>query len=82
MKNEKCFCLKGFVLSNNEAGNKDLQRCDACDVFADDEEAKQYVLDYITNTGKHLEDIVYSYTNTNESIVWKPTVDKGNGKRI
>lgn len=51
--NEKCSCLKGFVLSNNEDGDKDLQRCDACDVFADDEEAKQYVLAFIKNIGKH-----------------------------
>ena len=25
---------------------------------------------------------IYSYTNTNPPITWKPPIDKGNGKRI
>ena len=52
----------GWVLSNNEAGYKDLQKCDACRVFQWDEDAKKSALeyikdiqDYITNTGFHEE---------------------------
>jgi hypothetical protein len=42
-----------FVLSNNEAGYRDLQRCDECDFFASDDAAKAYVKTYMENTEKH-----------------------------
>ena len=52
----------GWVLSNNEEGYKDLQKCDACRVFEWDKDAKasalkyiKYVLDYLTNTGIHMD---------------------------
>ena len=33
-----------FLLSNDENGNDDLQKCDECNYFKSDDEAKQYVL--------------------------------------
>ena len=54
----------GWVLSNNEEGYKDLQKCDDCRVFEWDEDAKasalkyiKDVLDYLTNTGIHMDKI-------------------------
>jgi|7_EtaG_2_1085326.scaffolds.fasta_scaffold01146_24 hypothetical protein len=38
-----------FILSNNEMGIRDLQRCDECNFFSDDSEAKAYVRTYIDN---------------------------------
>ena len=36
-----------FLLSNDENGNDDLQKCDECNYFKSDDEAKQYVLKFI-----------------------------------
>ena len=49
----------GWVLSNNEAGYKALQTCDACRVFESDEEAKVSALEYI----KDIHDCI---TNTDD----------------
>ena len=44
---------QGFVLSNNEKEEKDLQKCDTCQTFVSDTEAKLFVLDYIKNKGRN-----------------------------
>jgi uncharacterized Zn finger protein len=49
---DTCGGMK-FVLSNNEKGYRDLQRCDDCGGFESDLDAKKYVLTYIENTEKH-----------------------------
>ena len=36
-----------FILSNDEEGNDDLQRCDECNYFESDDDAKNYVLKFI-----------------------------------
>ena len=36
-----------FILSNDEKGNDDLQRCDECNYFESDDDAKNYVLKFI-----------------------------------
>jgi len=42
------FCVgHGFILSNDELGNDDLQKCDECNDFKSDDDAKKYVLKYI-----------------------------------
>jgi len=48
-KMEECEVCRdyGFVLSNDEDGKNDLQRCDTCNEFESDEEAKQFVLKFI-----------------------------------
>ncbi len=42
-----CHDMK-FILSNDESGNPDLQRCDECDYFTSDDQAKAYVLEFIS----------------------------------
>ena len=44
---------QGYVLSNNEKEEKDLQKCDTCQTFVSDCEAKLFVLDYIKNKGRN-----------------------------
>ena len=39
-----------FFLSNNEEGFRDLQKCDECNVFESDSDAKAYVKTYILPT--------------------------------
>mgnify|MGYP001496768955 FL=1 len=34
---------KGWVLSNDEDWNDEIQKCDSCSVFAHDEEAQMFV---------------------------------------
>ena len=34
---------KGWVLSNDEDWNDEIQKCDSCNVFAHDEEAQMFV---------------------------------------
>ena len=34
---------KGWVLSNDEDWNDEIQKCDSCNVFAYDEEAQMFV---------------------------------------
>jgi len=46
MECEECKDM-GFILSNNETGNPDLQRCDYCKQFKNDADAKHFVLTYI-----------------------------------
>ena len=41
----------GFVLSNDAEGKDDLQKCDWCNEFKSDEEAKKFVLKHI-NQGR------------------------------
>ena len=41
-----------FLLSNDEDGNPDLQRCDECKHFENDDEAKKYVLKFINKEAK------------------------------
>ena len=38
-----------FILSNNEKGKPDLQKCDECNQFRCDDDAKLYVFKYIVN---------------------------------
>ena len=38
-----------FILSTNEYGQPDLQKCDECNHFKSDDEAKIYVFKYIFN---------------------------------
>ena len=38
---------QGYVVSNNEKGERDLQKCDTCQTFVSDIEAKLFVLEYI-----------------------------------
>ena len=37
---------KGYIYSNDEAGNDVIQRCDECEMFGNDEEARNFVLRY------------------------------------
>ena len=39
----------GFILSNDADDKDDLQKCDDCNVYNSDEEAKAYVLKFINN---------------------------------
>jgi len=41
-----------FLLSNDENNNPDLQRCDECKYFENDDEAKKYVLKFINKEAK------------------------------
>ena len=36
---------QGYVVSNNEKGERDLQKCDTCQTFVSDIEAKLFVLE-------------------------------------
>jgi hypothetical protein len=36
-----------FILSNDEFGKNDLQKCDECNYFKSDDDAKNYVLKFI-----------------------------------
>ena len=57
MKQQCEACLgNGWVLSNNEAGYKDLQKCDECRIFEWDEDAKESALAYV----KELQDYIYN----------------------
>ncbi|MGI9572424.1 MAG: hypothetical protein ACR2L5_03760 [Candidatus Actinomarinaceae bacterium] len=38
-----------FLLSNNRRNEFDLQKCDECNYFKSDKEAKEFVLKYINN---------------------------------
>lgn len=42
----------GFLLSNDEKENPDLQRCDECKRFENDEQAKKHVLKFINKEAK------------------------------
>jgi len=42
----------GFILSNDQDDKNDLQRCDTCNEFKSDEEAKQFVLKFINKGGQ------------------------------
>ena len=33
---------KGYIYSNDEMGNDEIQKCDSCNVYADDDEAREY----------------------------------------
>ena len=46
---EECELCRdyGFILSNDQDDKNDLQRCDTCNEFKSDEEAKQFVLKFI-----------------------------------
>ncbi len=40
----KCVCQgKGFVLSTNEQGYAEIQKCDDCQIFEDDSEVQTYI---------------------------------------
>ena len=39
----------GFILSNDADDKDDLQKCDDCNKFKSDEEAKKFVLKYINH---------------------------------
>ena len=42
------FCAGlGFIFSNNEKGDNELQRCDTCQEFKSDKEAQKYVLKFL-----------------------------------
>ena len=41
----------GFILSNDADDKDDLQKCDDCNKFKSDEEAKDYVLKFINKGG-------------------------------
>ena len=48
-KMEECEVCRdyGFILSNDQDDKNDLQRCDTCNEFESDEQAKQFVLKFI-----------------------------------
>ena len=47
MENKKMECLdcenKGWILSNNEDWQDEIQKCDNCNFFKHDEEARMFV---------------------------------------
>ena len=43
-----------FILSTNETGKPDVQKCDECNKFKSDDDAKLYVFMHIFNDGNLL----------------------------
>ena len=46
------FCAGlGFILSNDEKGKQELQKCDTCHEYKSDKEAQEYVLQFLPKNG-------------------------------
>ena len=47
MKRCECCNNKGFIFSNNEAWEDEIQKCDVCNVFKTDQEAQNEYLNWM-----------------------------------
>lgn len=47
MKRCECCNGKGFVFSNNEANEDEIQKCDVCNVFKSDREAQSEYIEWM-----------------------------------